>query len=75
LVLGIADDSGVVDDDAVSTTHLTVLLDAYESMLITAALQATGASVSLAAERLGLPRKTLYDKLKKHRITAGRSAD
>jgi two-component system C4-dicarboxylate transport response regulator DctD len=75
LVLGIADDSAVVDDDAASTTHLTVLLDAYENMLITAALQATGASVALAAERLGLPKKTLYDKLKKHRIMAGRAAD
>ena len=75
LVLGIDDDSTVVADDEAGSHHLTALLDAYENMLITAALQATGASVTLAAERLGVPRKTLYDKLKKHRITAGRLAD
>jgi two-component system C4-dicarboxylate transport response regulator DctD len=75
LVLGIDDDSSIVTDDEASTHHLTALLDAYESMLITAALQATGASVALAAERLGVPRKTLYDKLKKHRLPVGRATD
>lgn len=75
LVLGVLDDSAVVEEDDAGTHHLTALLDAYESMLVTAALQATDGSVALAAERLGLPKKTLYDKLKKHRITAGRAAD
>jgi two-component system C4-dicarboxylate transport response regulator DctD len=75
LVLGIDDDSSVAADGEAGTHHLTASLDAYENMLITAALQATGASVALAAERLGVPKKTLYDKLKKHRITAGRSTD
>ncbi|MEB0134485.1 sigma-54 dependent transcriptional regulator [Actimicrobium sp. CCC2.4] len=75
LVLGVLEGSAVVDADDAGSHHLTTLLDAYESMLITAALTATDASVALAAERLGLPRKTLYDKLKKHRITAGRSLD
>ncbi|EGF33855.1 putative response regulator of the c4-dicarboxylate transport two-component regulatory system transcription regulator protein [Oxalobacteraceae bacterium IMCC9480] len=75
LVLGVLEDSAVVEQDDAGTHHLTTLLDAYESMLITAALNASDASVALAAERLGLPRKTLYDKLKKHRIPAGRSVD
>lgn len=43
-------------------------LDAYEASLIAAALRSCGFNVALAAEHLGIPKKTLYDKLKKHNI-------
>ncbi|MNL89502.1 Bacterial regulatory protein, Fis family [compost metagenome] len=44
------------------------LVDAFERDLILRALAATDNNVALAADRLLLPRKTLYDKLKKHQI-------
>ncbi|QGZ39427.1 two-component system C4-dicarboxylate transport response regulator DctD [Pseudoduganella flava] len=43
-------------------------LDAYERRLIEAELSAADGNVSLAADRLGVPRKTLYDKLKKFQL-------
>lgn len=45
------------------TASLTVRLEAFEKRLIEAALAETGGSVSAAAERLGLPRRTLSDRL------------
>lgn len=47
---------------------LPQLVDAFERDLILRALAATDNNVALAADRLLLPRKTLYDKLKKHQI-------
>ncbi len=43
-------------------------VDAFERELILRALAAADNNVALAADRLLLPRKTLYDKLKKHQI-------
>jgi two-component system C4-dicarboxylate transport response regulator DctD len=43
-------------------------VDAFERDLILRALAAADNNVALAADRLLLPRKTLYDKLKKHHI-------
>ncbi|WP_431478808.1 sigma-54-dependent transcriptional regulator [Massilia eburnea] len=43
-------------------------VDAFERDLILRALAAADNNVALAADRLLLPRKTLYDKLKKHQI-------
>ncbi len=43
-------------------------VDAFERVLIEGALWRSGRNVSLAAASLGLPRKTLYDKLKRHGI-------
>jgi two-component system C4-dicarboxylate transport response regulator DctD len=40
----------------------------FESVLIADALAACGGNVAQAAEQLGLPKKTLYDKLKKHHL-------
>lgn len=48
-------------------------LDEYERMLITDALAHAGGNVALAADRLGVPRKTLYDKLKKYQVTLCRN--
>ena len=47
---------------------LPQLVDAFERDLILRALAAADNNVALAADRLLLPRKTLYDKLKKHQI-------
>ena len=43
-------------------------VDAYERGLIVAALRAAGGRVAEAAEALGAPRNTLYDKLRKHAV-------
>ena len=43
-------------------------VDAFERVLIEGALWRYGRNVSEAAASLGLPRKTLYDKLKRHGI-------
>lgn len=44
-------------------------VDAYEAALISAALRDAGFNVAQAAESLGIPKKTLYDKLKRHQIS------
>ncbi|GAA4023605.1 sigma-54 dependent transcriptional regulator [Actimicrobium antarcticum] len=78
LVLGIVDDApaeAAAATAAAPESNLPALLDVYECTLITAAMQASDASVALAAERLGLPKKTLYDKLKKYRIAVSRASD
>lgn len=50
-------------------------VDAYERCLIADALNACDGNVASAADRLGLPKKTLYDKLKKYQLATGRGAD
>jgi two-component system C4-dicarboxylate transport response regulator DctD len=47
-------------------------VDLHERELIVKALAAVDGNVALAADQLMVPRKTLYDKLKKYQITAGR---
>ncbi|MDQ1922961.1 sigma-54 dependent transcriptional regulator [Massilia sp. CCM 9206] len=47
-------------------------LDAYERELIANALDAVDGNVSTAADQLGVPRKTLYDKLKKYQLAPGK---
>jgi two-component system C4-dicarboxylate transport response regulator DctD len=49
-------------------TNLGAHVDAFERSLIEAGLRCAQGSVSRAAEALGLPRKTLYDKLKRHAL-------
>jgi two-component system C4-dicarboxylate transport response regulator DctD len=49
-------------------------IDAYERLLINDALNASDGNVALAADRLGIPKKTLYDKVKKHHLVVGRAA-
>ncbi|MBK1665230.1 Fis family transcriptional regulator [Rhodospirillum rubrum] len=43
-------------------------VDAFEAAQIRKALEATQGDVQAACEALGLPRKTLYDKLRRHAI-------
>ncbi|MFN3579367.1 MAG: sigma-54-dependent transcriptional regulator [Pseudomonas sp.] len=45
---------------------LVEMLDAYEQSLISTTLQACHGSIKAVMMRLGLPRKTLYDKMKRH---------
>ncbi len=79
LVLGVAEP--VIDSvrtalpPAACEGSLPQQVDAYERMLIAEALNASEGNVAAAADRLGLPKKTLYDKLKKYQLAAGRSAD
>ncbi|MET3134362.1 two-component system C4-dicarboxylate transport response regulator DctD [Oxalobacteraceae bacterium GrIS 1.11] len=47
-------------------------LDAYEQRAIVAALSEAVGNVATAADLLGLPRKTLYDKIKKYQLNTGR---
>ncbi|WP_284179931.1 sigma-54 dependent transcriptional regulator [Rhabdaerophilum sp. SD176] len=46
-------------------------LEEYERMLIRAALAESGGTVSAAAERLGLPRRTLSDRMARLGLTPG----
>jgi two-component system C4-dicarboxylate transport response regulator DctD len=48
---------------------LPQLVDAYERERINQALDAAGGNVAQAADQLGIPRKTMYDKLKKYQLT------
>ncbi len=59
-------------DTADGTLSLPGLLDKHERSLIVEALAAAAGNVAAAAEQLGIPRKTLYDKLKKYHLQ-GRS--
>ncbi|MCF8199567.1 MAG: sigma-54 dependent transcriptional regulator [Sulfuritalea sp.] len=51
---------------------LALQVEAFEKYVIEQALTACGGTVGLAAERLQLPRKTLYDKLARHGIVPDR---
>ena len=50
-------------------------VDAYERLLIAQALATHNGNVAATAETLGVPKKTLYDKLKKYQLSTGRAAD
>jgi two-component system C4-dicarboxylate transport response regulator DctD len=53
-------------------TSLPQQVDNFERDLITQALSAADGNVALAADNLNVPRKTLYDKLKKYQISTGK---
>jgi len=71
LVLGVAEfanQPALTGEQALSITsvNLPEKLDVYEASLIQAALEKSGNNVAAAAELLGIPKKTLYDKIKKY---------
>ncbi|WP_225984795.1 sigma-54-dependent transcriptional regulator [Noviherbaspirillum aerium] len=76
LVLGVIERDGIMPhaNDA-GTLTLPQQIDAYERLLITQALTAHEGNVAIAAAHLGIPKKTLYDKLKKHNLGLGRAVD
>ncbi|MFZ6638808.1 sigma-54-dependent transcriptional regulator [Undibacterium sp. TC4M20W] len=74
LVLGVAEfaDLPAQQTGQVQTTaaySLPEKLDVYEASLIQAALEKSANNVAAAAEALGIPKKTLYDKMKKYQKT------
>jgi two-component system C4-dicarboxylate transport response regulator DctD len=73
LVLGIPDPTSFPDTvpvDAVNgSLPLPVQVDMYERNLIADALKSADGNVAAAAERLGIPKKTLYDKIKKAQLS------
>ncbi|MYN19933.1 response regulator [Rugamonas sp. FT107W] len=73
LVLGVAAAAPLaVPADAAEALSLPQQVDHHERELIVQALSAVDGNVALAADNLMVPRKTLYDKLKKYQIAAGR---
>ena len=53
-------------------TSLTEQMDLFERHLIAEALRQCDANVALAADHLAVPKKTLYDKIKKYHLGASR---
>jgi two-component system C4-dicarboxylate transport response regulator DctD len=73
VVLGVAE-TGAADADS-GAGSLPQRVDAYERMLIADALAACDGSVAAAADRLGVPKKTLYDKIRKYQLAGGRTSE
>ena len=65
--LGIGDEPAAADPPGAE--GLTARVDAFERALIEQALRDAGGSVKDAHEALGLPRKTFYDKMRKHGLS------
>ncbi len=65
-VLGLAEDGQAVADDAGAS--LAERLARIEAGLLREALERSGGRIEAAMAALGLPRKTLYDKLTRHGI-------
>ncbi len=57
-------------EPALPATDLNHKVDGYESSLIAQALAQTGFNVAQAADLLGIPKKTLYDKIKKYQLVS-----
>lgn len=56
----------MVDAQAQTPMNLPELVERFEKNLIVEALNRAGGQVQAASEALGMPRKTLYDKIKKY---------
>jgi two-component system C4-dicarboxylate transport response regulator DctD len=72
LVLGIAGIGVPPAASPAAPQSLPQQVDHHERELIVQALAAVDGNVALAADNLMVPRKTLYDKLKKYQIGTGR---
>jgi two-component system, NtrC family, C4-dicarboxylate transport response regulator DctD len=69
LVLGVSDaDMAQRFEIDASPQSLSQQVDTYERMLIQEAMRGCDGSVTAAADALLVPKKTLYDKLKKHNL-------
>ena len=79
LVLGVADGmAGGVADSASAVQEAGSLpqqVDAFEKMLIADALAGSDGNVAAAADRMGVPKKTLYDKIRKYQLSTSRIAE
>ena len=75
LVLGVlqpADQTAAINTEDMKAASLAEQIDHYERSLIADALRLCDANVADAAEHLGIPKKTLYDKIKKYQLGSGR---
>ena len=68
LCLGLEGDATSTLANADESPALALQIEAFEKHLIVQALTAHGGNVTLAAEHLKLPRKTLYDKVARYAI-------
>jgi two-component system, NtrC family, C4-dicarboxylate transport response regulator DctD len=69
LDLGVQIESPAQGDDAVPSGNLSEQVEAFERALIGAELSRPHSSLRSVAEALGVPRKTLHDKLRKHGLS------
>lgn len=69
-VLGLPDRNGPGKIHDVDGVPLAQRIERFEAMAIREALEAARGEIALAMQTLGLPRKTLYDKLARHGIEA-----
>jgi two-component system C4-dicarboxylate transport response regulator DctD len=67
-VLGLSDAPGLSGSAETNGISLVQRVERFEAMAIREALQAAGGEIALTMQALGLPRKTLYDKLTRHGI-------
>lgn len=82
LVLGVAEvlevplrPGAASEASSVDAASLPHQIDAYERVLIADALTASDGNVAATADSLGVPKKTLYDKLKKYQLVSKRISD
>jgi two-component system C4-dicarboxylate transport response regulator DctD len=68
LCLGLETEEETASADPDTAPSLGQQLDGFEKRLLTQTLAECQGNVGLAAERLKLPRKTLYDKVARHSI-------
>ena len=68
LCLGLEGNASSPPANSTESPALALQIDAFEKHLIVQALMAHAGNVTLAAEHLKLPRKTLYDKVARHGI-------
>lgn len=68
LGLGLALGGASSPEEAATAAPLEALVEAYERKLIVAALEEAGGSIARAMARLGLPRRTLNEKMRRHGI-------
>lgn len=78
LVLGVAESIETDARAAADRSDMYTLpqrVDAYERMLIAEVLASNDGNVAATADQLCVPKKTLYDKLKKYQLVTGRTAE
>lgn len=71
VALGVEPEEAVAGSSTMGEGSLPERVDRYEAGLIREALVAQGGDVRATIEALGMPRKTFYDKLKRHGIRRG----
>jgi len=68
-VLGLLERSRWFDEHAASTKTLSEQVDEFEKSIIVDQLRRQNGNVAVAAETLAIPKKTLYDKIRKYGVS------